>query len=57
VPAASPENAAVFYKGLTGPEDLTAEQATQFLFMLANTFFLAFRSIVLLPDSIPPESV
>jgi hypothetical protein len=38
VPAASPENAAVFYKGLTGPEDLTAEQATQFLFMLANTF-------------------
>ena len=38
VPALSPENAAVFYKGLTEPEKLAAEEATHFLFMIANTF-------------------
>jgi len=38
LPAASPENAAVFYKGLMQPRDLTPEQATHFLLMMANAF-------------------
>lgn len=35
---ASPENAAVFHKGLLTPRELDPEQTTHFLLMIGNTF-------------------
>ena len=56
LPAASPENAAVFHKGLFRPRELTDEQATHFLFMMGTTFIqMDYSHQLFLEGHLPKE--
>ena len=41
--AQSPANAAVYHKGLGGPDELSAEERTHFYLLMASSFYVLFQ--------------